>query len=165
MYSDEDDDIIKPEKLPIYLKGKEILDMVSKITALIPENDEFLNEVKSCMLCDAALLTVKVAGAEAAELYDIKMENAAIIRKAARDLMVQQHSLDMFGFEYVEYYQIVRDLIEEYRLLFIDWVAGFDKWDYIIDRWGLFNPPGIGPFDKDPDDGLPFHGFEEDSEE
>ncbi len=117
MYSDEDDDIIKPEKLPIYLKGKEIFDMVSKITALIPENDEYLNDVKSCMLCDAALLTVKVAGAEAAGLYDLKMENAAIIRKAARDLMVQQHSLDMFGFEYVGYYQMVRDLIEEYRLL------------------------------------------------
>ena len=165
MNSEEDDDIIKPEKLPIYLKGKEIFDMVMKIADLIPENDEYLNEVKACMLNDAALLTVKVAGAEAGGLYDLKMENAAIIRKAARDLMVQQHSLDMFGFEYVEYYQIVRDLIEEYRLLFIDWVAGFDKWDYIIDRWGLFNPPGVGPFDKDPDDDIPFRGFEEDTEE
>jgi hypothetical protein len=165
MDSDEDDDIVHPEKLPIYQKGKEILDMVIKITDLIPENDEYLNDVKACMLNDAALLTVKIAGAEAAGLYDLKMENAAIIRKAARDLMVQQHSLDMFGFEYVGYYQIVRDLIEEYRLLFIDWVSGFDKWDYIIDRWGLFNPPGIGPFDKDPDDDIPFHGFEEDPEE
>ena len=27
------------------------------------------------------------------------------------------------------------------------------------------NPPGIGPFDKDPDDDIPFHGFEEDPEE
>ena len=122
-------------------------------------------EVKRQMLCDAAQLSVKVAGAEAAELYDLKMENAAIIRKAARDLMVQKHSLDAFGFEYIEYYQIVRDLIEEYRLLFIDWVTGFDKWDYIIDRWGLFNPPGIGPFDKDPDDDIPFLGFEKDPEE
>jgi hypothetical protein len=165
MNSEEDDEIARPERLPIYRKGKEIFDMVSKIADLIPENDEYLNEVKACMLCDAALLTVKVAGAEAAELYDLKMENAAIIRKAARDLMVQQHSLDAFGFEYLEYYQMVRDLIEEYRLLFIDWVAGFDKWDYIIDRWGLFNPPGVGPFDKDPDDDIPFHGFEEGPEE
>ena len=165
MNSDEEEDNAHPEKLPIYRKGKEILDIVSKITALIPENDEYLLNVKACMLCDAAQLTVKVAGAEAAGLYDLKMENAAIIRKAARDLMVQQHSFDMFGFEYVEYYQIVRDLIEEYRLLFIDWVAGFDKWDYIIDRWGLFNPPGIGPFDKDPDDDIPFHGFKEYPEE
>ena len=159
MNSDEDDDVVRPERLPIYRKGKEILDIVIKIGDLIPENDEYLAEIKACMLCDAAQLTVKVAGAEAAGLYDLKMENAAIIRKAARDLMVQQHSLDMFGFEYVEYYQIVRELIEEYRLLFIDWVTGFDKWDYIIDRWGLFNPPGIGPFDKDPDDDIPFHGF------
>ena len=165
MNSDEEDDIVRPERLPIYRKGKEILEMVSKITALIPEDNEYLMHVKACMLSDAAQLTVKVAGAEAAGLYDLKMENAAIIRKAARDLIVQQHSLDMFGFEYVEYYQMVKDLIEEYRLLFIEWVAGFDKWDYVIDRWGLFNPPGVGPFDKDPDDDIPFHGFEEGPEE
>ena len=165
MNSDDEDYLARPEKLPIYQKGKEIFDMVSKITALVPDNDEYLAEIKGHMLCDAALLSVKVAGAEAASLFDLKMENAAIIRKAARDLMVAQHSLDSFGFEYVEYYQLVRELIEEYRLLFIDWVAGFDKWDYIIDRWGLFNPPGVGPFDKDPDDGIPFNPFEEDSEE
>jgi hypothetical protein len=159
MNSDDEDDIAKPEKLPIYQKVKEILDMVSKITALIPENDEYLTDIKASMLCDAALLTVKVTGAEAAGLYDLKMENAAIIRKAARDLMVAQHSLDSFGFEHVEYYQIVRELIDEYRLLFIDWVAGFNKWDYVIDRWGLFNPPGVGPLDKDPDDDIPFFGL------
>jgi hypothetical protein len=165
MDSEDEEDDPKPEKLPIYQKGKQIFDMVHKIADLIPENNEYLMEVKDQMQLDAALLSVKVAGAEAAGLYDLKMENAAIIRKAARDLMVQNHSLDAFGFEYVEYYQIVRDLIEEYRLQFIDWVAGFDKWDYIIDRWGLFNPPVVGPFDKDPDDDIPFHGFEEDREE
>jgi hypothetical protein len=165
MNSDDEDDIARPEKLPVYRKGREIFDMVSKIADLIPENNEYLMDIKGWMLSDAAPLTVKVAGAEAAGLYDLKMENAAIIRKAAHDLMVQQHSLESFGFEYVEYWQMVRDLIEEYRLLFIDWVAGFDKWDYIIDRWGLFNPPGVGPFDKDPDDNIPFHGFEEDPDD
>ena len=165
MNSDDEDDIARPEKLPVYRKGREIFNMVSKIADLIPENNEYLMDIKGWMLSDAAQLTVKVAGAEAAGLYDLKMENAAIIRKAARDLMVQQHSLESFGFEYVEYWQMVRDLIEEYRLLFIDWVAGFDKWDYIIDRWGLFNPPGVGPFDKDPDDNIPFHGFEEDPDD
>jgi hypothetical protein len=165
MNSDEEDDIVSPEKLPIYQKGKEIFDLIKRITDLIRENNEYLMDIKGCMLSDAALLTVKIAGAEAAGLYDLKMENAAIIRKAARDLMVQQHSLESFGFEYVEYYQMVRDVIDEYRLLFIDWVASFDKWDYIIDRWGLFNPPGVGPFDKDPDDNIPFLGYDEDPEE
>jgi hypothetical protein len=103
MSSEDEEDDLKPEKLPIYRKGKEIFYIVNKIAALIPENNEYLMEVKSQMMCDAALLFVKVAGAEAAGLYDLKMENAAIIRKAARDLMVQNHSLDAFGFEYVEY--------------------------------------------------------------
>jgi hypothetical protein len=162
---DEEEDIIRPETLPIYKKGQEIFDLVHRITDLIPEDNEYLMFVKSSMLGDAALLTVKVAGAEAAGLYDLKMENAAIIRKAARDLVVSQHSLDDFGFKESEYCEMGRDLVEEYRLLFIDWVAGFDKWDYIIDRWGLFNPPGVGPFDKDPDDDIPFNPFEEDGEQ
>ncbi|MBL7851840.1 MAG: hypothetical protein JNN04_13130 [Cyclobacteriaceae bacterium] len=143
--------------LPLYRKGKEIYEVVRHIGTLIPEDNEYLQDIKSHMLGDAALLTVKIAGAEGVELYDIKMEAATIIRKAARDLMVTNHSLEMFGFKEVQYFQIVRDLIEEYRLLFIDWVAGFDQWNYIIDRWGLFNPPGVSPFDKDPDDDIPFN--------
>jgi len=155
-----EDDIIDSKSLPIFKKGKEIFDVVHKICELIPEENKDLQHVKEMMIADAAQLSVKIAGAEAGELYDLKMENAAIIRKAARDLMVQNHSLKAFDFEYVEYFDIVRNLIEEYRLLFIDWVAGFDKWNYIIDRWGLFNPPGVGPFDKDPDDDIPFNPFE-----
>jgi len=148
------------KNLPIYKKGQEIQDVVRAITELMPEDDEHLQFLKGEMLYNAGLLTVKIAGAEGGELYDLKMEAATFIRKAACDLKIMNHSLDMFGFENVEYFQIVRDLIEEYRLLFIDWVAGFDKWHYIIDRWGLFNPPGVGPFDKDVDDLIPFNGFD-----
>jgi len=153
----EDDDAKKDVRtMPLFKKGKEIYDVVHQIGKLIPEDNEHLQDIRGQMMGDAALLTLKIAGAEAAGLYDIKMEAAAIIRKAANDLKITNHSLEMFGFKEVRYFQIVRDLIEEYRLLFIDWVAGFDKWDYIIDRWGLFNPPGVGPFDKDPDDDIPF---------
>lgn len=158
---DSEDTIARLEELPIFRKGNEIFDVVHQIANLIPEDDEMLQSIKGGMIVDAANLTVKIAGAEGAGLYDIKMEAAAIIRKSARDLMVTNHSLEMFGFKEVHYFQIVRDLLEEYRLLFIDWVAGFDRWDYIIDRWSLFNPPGVGPFDKDPDDDIPFDKNEE----
>lgn len=60
---------------------------------------------------------------------DLRMENAAIIRKCARDLMVRQQ-------------------IEEFQLLFIDWAASFDPWNYIVNDWGLFNPPGVAPHDE-----------------
>ena len=159
MFDDEKD--IDPQELPIYKKGEEIYQVVDQICELIDDDDQFLGHVKRIMLEDAMLLTVKVAGATGGQLYDIKMECATIIRKAARELMIQNHALQMFGFEHVEYFQIVRNMIEEYRLLFIDWVSGFDKWAYIIVRWGLFNPPGVSPFDKDPDDDIPFNPNEE----
>ena len=153
---EENDDFNQIEKTAIYQKGKEIYEVVKLITDLIPENNEQLSTIKGMMLHDAALLSSKIAAAEAAGLYDLKMEAATIIRKAARDLKVCDHTLAMFDFKEVAYFDMVRKHIEEYRLLFIDWVAGFDKWDYAIDRWGLFNPPGVSPFDKDPDDDLPF---------
>ena len=154
MFDDEDDedDLRKPEQLPIYKKGMEIFDIVKTMTDLIPKDNEHLQITKGFMLEDASNLTVKVAGAEGGDLYDIRMECATIIRKSARDLVVQLNSLEMFGFEEVQYFDLLRREVEEYRLLYIEWLEGFDPWNYIIDRWGLFNPPGVGPFDEDPGD-------------
>ncbi len=152
---DEENDI-EPRDLPIYKKGIEIYDLVRKIGELIPEDNEHLQLLRGQMLADAAVLSSKVVGATTGGLYDIKMEAATFIRRAAHDLMVSYHSLKMMDFKEADYYLMVRSLIEEYRLLFIDWVTGFDKWNYVIDRWGLFNPPGVGPFDKDPDEDIPW---------
>ncbi|MDD5186078.1 MAG: hypothetical protein PHS84_12530 [Paludibacter sp.] len=160
MYDDQENESDRIELLAIFKKGYEILEVVRQIADLISDDDDHLNHIKQFMLEDAHMLTAKVAAAEGGDLYDIRMENAAIIRKSAQSLMLYNHSLEMLGFEHVEYYSIVRNLIEEYRLLFIDWVAGFDKWNYITDRWGLFNPPGVGPFDIDPND--PFFDNDED---
>ncbi len=66
MNSDEEDDIVSPERLPLYRKGQEIYDLVIRITDLMPENNEHLLFVKSCMIDYAVQLMVKIAGAEAA---------------------------------------------------------------------------------------------------
>lgn len=137
---------LTPQAKALYLKGKEILDVVQHITDLIPdEEDNPLFHVKNHMLEDAMKLTVKVVGTAHTDLYDELMEAATIIRKSARDLMVQNHSLEMFDFEEADYFNIVRDQIEDYRLLFIEWVKTFDPWNYVNDSWGLFNPPGVEP--------------------
>lgn len=145
-----------PKNLPILAKAEEIFDLVKTITDLIPEEDELLQSYKSQFLEDAMIIPVKISGAEAVKLYDIKMENAAIIRKAARDLMVAYHGLEMFGFKDVKYYLMVREKIEEFRLLFVDWVTNFNPKHFITDNWGLFNPPGISPDYVQRDDELNF---------
>ncbi|WP_336959968.1 hypothetical protein [Chryseobacterium contaminans] len=131
--------------LPIYKKAEEIFNALRTITDLFPEDNDYLQHLKSNLLEDSMVIMAKISGAEAAKLYDIKMENAAIIRKAARDIMVSGNNLDFFGFSDAKYYKIIRNLIEDFRLLFVDWVATFNPKHYIVDSWGLFNPPGVSP--------------------
>jgi hypothetical protein len=151
------------DKMPLYIKGHEIADLVRDICALIDENNAILDSLKWQLLDDAHILVVKIAGAEGGELYDIRMECATLIRKSAMNLYVSIHSLKMHGFEHIEYYLMVRKKIQEFRTLFVEWVAGFDKTNYIADRWGLFNPPGVAvPEDEDENDDnlLNGNGFE-----
>ncbi|KJD34595.1 hypothetical protein PK35_02090 [Tamlana nanhaiensis] len=152
----------KWEKLPIFKKALEIQDIVLHITETVENTDiDFKSEVESEMVKrnieylkeNALIIPAKIAGAADEDmLYDIKMENAAIIRKAARELITDIRGIQMFGFKDTEYLDILRHEVEEFRVLFAEWVKTFDCWNYIIDRWGLFNPPGVNYDDVDPED-------------
>lgn len=130
-------------ELPIYKKSQEIFDVLETITSLFPDDHDYLQSIKQNLLSDIMTIQAKICGAEAVKLYDIKMENATIIRKTARDIFVGGNTLEYFGFSDSKYYHLVRDLIEEFRILFIDWISGFNPKHYIVDNWGLFNPQGI----------------------
>lgn len=147
------------DQLPLYQKAEQIYKITRGLIEIVPADNEFLQETTvRFMMENAMIIPAKIAGAQAVELYDLKMENATIIRKAARELYVQAGSL---RFEEAitdqDYIHLLRNEIEEFRLLFIDWVASFDVWNYIKDNWGLFNPPGVSAHDKDPDDDIPFN--------
>lgn len=146
-------------QFPLYQKAEQIYKITRGLVEIVPADNEFLQETTvRFMMENAMIIPAKIVGAQAVELYDLKMENATIIRKAARELYVQAGSL---RFEEAisdqDYIHLLRNEIEEFRLLFIDWVAGFDVWNYIKDNWGLFNPPGVSAHDKDPDDDIPFN--------
>jgi hypothetical protein len=95
-------------------------------------------------------ICAKLASANGVGLYSIKMQNAAIIRQCAMDLYVFVGGLRYHkSFTSNDYVELIRKEIEEFRLLFIDWVANFDKSDYIWDEWELFNPPGAIPLSDD----------------
>lgn len=170
MYEEDNDDFGKSyekiRKMPIFVKAQEILDLVMKIIELAEtEVDEIKEEFEresykhhiSYLAENSMIIPAKISGAEAAEIYDLKMENAAIIRKAARELLTDSTGLKSMGFKHADYINILRDEVEAFRILFAEWVKTFDPWDYIIDRWGLFNPPGINYDDHDPDDDIPFN--------
>ena len=159
------------EQFPLYQKAEQIFKITQGLVEIIPAENQFLQETTvRFMLEDAMIIPAKIAGAQGVELYDLKMENATIIRKAARDLYVQAGSLRFEeDVQDKDYINLLRDEIDEFRLLFIDWVASFDVWNYIKDDWGLFNPPGVSAHDKDPDDDIDYNpedlfDFEDDDE-
>jgi len=146
------------KKMPLFQKAEQILKITMGLVEIVPKENEFLQETTvRFMMENACIIPTKIAGAVGVELYDLKMENATLIRKAARELYVQAGSL---GFDGAildkDYIHLLRTEIDEFKLLFVDWVTGFDKWNYIKDDWGLFNPPGVNANDKDPDDDIPF---------
>lgn len=175
MFEENDDDFKSHEdiqKMPIYKKAMELLKLVDYISETVLKTDiKFEDETEAEMinrnveyLCEnASIIPAKIAGAEAVDIYDLKMENAAIIRKAARELITDTRGIEMHGFKDTEYLDLLRNEVEEFRVLFAEWVKTFNCWDYIIDRCGLFNPPGINYDDKDPDDDIPFQNpFDDD---
>lgn len=140
----------------LFSKAMEIVETVKGLDNLVPEENEYLKDIVRSMRADALEIPAKISGAEAMDLYDLKMENAAIIRKNARDIYLSCNGFLMEDFKETEYLDLLRREIEEFRLLFAEWVKTFDPWNYVIDRWGLFNPPGVNYDDKDPDDDIPF---------
>lgn len=153
------------EKSSLYIKAQEIYELVAKVSLLIEDNNDkndfdnrLINEYKNQLNESALLIPAKIAGVFNEEtLYDLKMENAAIIRKEARTILVTTSGLKMLNFAALDYLELIRNEIEEFRILFAEWVKTFDEWNYVIDRWGLFNPPGVNYDDYDIDDDLPFN--------
>ncbi|MFN3756522.1 MAG: hypothetical protein ACK4RM_06175 [Flavobacterium sp.] len=130
-------------KMPLYQKAELIIDLVESLYATLPEDDFMVQATKEFMMEDAMLLASKIAGAEGGDFYDIRMQNAAIIREHAMHLYVQVGSLRFHeNYADVEYVELIRKEIDNFRELFIEWVQGFDTSNYIWDPWELFNPPG-----------------------
>jgi hypothetical protein len=141
----------KIQQLPIYQKAELLFQLVESLAASLPEDNELLQSMKDIMRSDAMMLPAKIAGAEAGNIYSIRMQNAAIIRFHAMSLYTQVGGLSLYD-ESIDtsFTNLIRTEIENFRLLFIDWVASFDKSNYIWDDWELFNPKGaIPPTDFD----------------
>lgn len=156
----------KLQKMPLFMKAMEILEIVDRIADLVPVENEYLKEVAEFMRADAVQIPAKIAGAFGEGPYDLKMENATIIRKNAMQIYIQCNSFLIEEFKEREYLQLLRTEIENFRVLFAEWVKTFDPWNYYIDRWGLFNPPGVNYDDKDPDEDIPFQSpFDDDDDD
>ncbi len=166
MFEEEDDCFEdRVEQLEVYQKANEICRLSRIVSELVLKDKiewtdgyeaEMAKGIAEHILENSTIIPAKIAGAEGGDLYDIRMECAAMVRKCAMEIRVNCNGLKMCKFPDEDYLDLLRSEIEEFRVLFAEWVKTFDSGNYVIDRWGLFNPPNVNFDDHDPDDDLPF---------
>lgn len=151
--SDHDDSGLDSwRKLPIFNQVEVILHLVEynveglQLTDIcdLSEYKKGIYTVHSYkMMENALLISQKIAEAHQADVYDIKMENATLIRKAAREIIHNTRNLQRIGYKDHAYLELLIEALEVFRHLFAQWIQTFDCTQYVVDPWGLFNPQGI----------------------
>ena len=128
----------------LYLKWREVLGLIvafaENLCSDSEENKEETHEqiTKRMIYENAMIIGPKLKGAMGVDMYILQMENASIIRTNAKQLMEQVNFTVLMGFAEESYKEVIADAMNEFRLLFKDWIATFQK-DEFEDEWGLFN--------------------------
>lgn len=137
-----------------FKKAEEIRELAQAIVESAPDASEeaedrfeasMLEGSKADILANAYLIGAKYAGAYAIDMYDLQMENACLIRRACREMVVALRGLEIAGHSEQAHFDLLRNAVEDLRPLFVAWVATFKDSDRLYDEWGLFNLPGDVP--------------------
>ncbi|HTI59734.1 hypothetical protein [Mucilaginibacter sp.] len=126
----------KYRKLPVFIKAEELLELAQAIVEAIKEDDQ-KEWLAGEIIGNAMMVQAKIAGAEGAGLYSLRMENAVLIKSAVYNMRNAVISTEMFGLNNEDYVDLMREKIEEFRVEFVAWIRGFDKSYDIPDNWAI----------------------------
>jgi hypothetical protein len=124
------------KKLPVFIKGMELVEITRAIVDSIDEEKDVVC-MRDQMMQNAYIIPAKIAGAEGGDLYSIRMDNAVLIKLAARELQAETSWCLAEDLCDSRYLHMLRAEIENFRLLFIEWVRSFDKTNDIEDDWNI----------------------------
>jgi hypothetical protein len=129
----------------MYMQWQQVMMMLKGALETMQVKDEpeeaempvdFWDDYKQTIIGDAYEVAVKIKSSEVG-LYTIRMENASIIRKNAQYIYSSLLTLMIENVIEESYVRAIRSEIDTFRELFKQWVATFQKDEY-IDEWGLF---------------------------
>ncbi len=123
-------------KLPIYKKAGSIIQTTAALVECFEEKD-LAEPIKSLMLENAMTLQAKVVNAEAGDFYSHRMDNAVLIKLAARELRSQTFLCEAMDLVSKDYLNLLRNEINEFRVIFLEWVRSFDTANDIRDEWSF----------------------------
>jgi four helix bundle protein len=123
-------------KLPLYCKAMSIVEITTMLTQIFDADSDELELAKQIQ-ANAHLIPAKIAGAEAGDLYSIRMENAVVIKIAAKEMLSQLTLCKHLKLANNDYIHLLKEEIEQFRILFIQWVVNFDKSNDAKDDWSI----------------------------
>jgi hypothetical protein len=124
----------------LYRKSIDILNLARTIGDMLPE-DEDADSTRHLILQNAYLVPAKIKGAMVMEYYSLMMENAVIIKVNICQLREQLWACKEFHGLEQQYIDVLRNEIDDFRKIFINWITSFDKKNDLPDEWHLFNDP------------------------
>jgi len=127
----------KYRKLPVFKKSQELFDLAEAMADSLRDDDDRKSHLASEIFSNAALIQAKIAGAEGGGLYTIHMQNAVLIKLATQDMFSAAAVASMMKLNEQDYVELLREKIEEFRIVFNEWVRGFDKTYDIPDNWAI----------------------------
>ena len=121
----------------LYEQWRQVFTMVMAFAENLPEEKDEVLSTKDMIYQNAYLIAPKIISASGDTLYQIKMENAALIRLNCRQMMEQIGFAVLMDKADERHQQVIKDELGKVRLHFRQWVATFKKDEY-EDEWGLF---------------------------
>ncbi len=135
----------------LFRKSIDILNLTQTIVDILPDDDH-AESTKGLLMQNAYLIPAKIRGAMGLEYYSMMMENAVIIKVNACELRTMLWNCSTLHGIDETYVDVIRNEIDEFKKIFIQWVNSFDKENDLPDEWHLFNDPTSFPEDDEPFD-------------
>jgi hypothetical protein len=121
----------------LYKQWREVFGLVVAFVETLPEEEDELLSTQSLIYQNAYVIAPKIMSACGDTLYQIKMENAALIRFNCRQMWEQIAFAVLMEKADGEHKQVIEEALSGFKELFRQWVATF-KPDEYEDEWGLF---------------------------
>jgi hypothetical protein len=121
----------------LYNQWREVFNLVCAFAENLPDEDDKRITAKNMIYENAYLIAPKIISATGDTLYQIKMENAAIIRFNCRQMWEQIAFAVLSGNADAEHKEVIEEALTRFKELFGKWVSTFKR-DEFEDDWGLF---------------------------
>lgn len=139
------------EDLPIYQKAIEIQKLVESLTSFVEDYPFEINYDCEQEMVDESIASMYDKALEMQfairencweeRQYHEAMERAVLVKHYAEKIVCDVNRLENTGLKESEFVDLFHEVLEEFRVLFVEWIKTFNKWRYYkIDAdWGLYD--------------------------